>query len=206
MLAPEIFGHAPPDAPERPGRFQQAAGGTLYITEIADVPKGIQTRLVRFLDDGTVLPVGAVRENRLNVRLITATNRDPAELVRQDIVSGELYHRLNVVRLVLPPLRERREDIDFLLRHFLDIYAARFKKHFTGFSAKARSLLTAYDYPGNVRELRNMVEYAAMVCPDGEIDVGCLPAHVAQAAAGPAGEEASAAPAKTAKTRARKGV
>lgn len=206
MLAPEIFGYAPPDAPERPGRFQQAGGGTLYITEIADVPQGIQTRLVRFLDDGTVLPVGALRESKLNVRLITATNRDPAELVRQGIVSGELYHRLNVVHLALPPLRERKEDIDFLIRHFLDIYAARFKKHFIGFSAKARSLLTAYDYPGNVRELRNMVEYAAMVCPDGEIDVNSLPSLVAQTVAGQAGEEEGAAPAKAARTRGKKGV
>ena len=185
MLAPEIFGHAPPDAPERPGRFQQAAGGTLYITEIADVPKGIQTRLVRFLDDGTVLPVGAVRENRLNVRLITATNRDPAELVRQGILSRELFHRLNVVHIVLPPLRERREDIDFLLTHFLTIYAARFKKQFTGFSAEARALLAAYDYPGNVRELKNIVEYAAMVCPDAEIGIQSLPVLVAQGPAAP---------------------
>lgn len=203
MLAPEIFGQALPGAQERPGRFQQAAGGTVYITEIADVPRGIQTRLVRFLDDGSLLPVGALRETRLNVRLITATNRDPAELLRQGLISAELYHRLNVVHLVLPPLRDRKEDIDFLLRHFLDIYAARFKKRFTGFSAGARSLLAAYDYPGNVRELRNMVEYAAMVCPDGEIDVNGLPALVAQTAV-QAGEQDAAVPAGAAKTRAKK--
>lgn len=180
LLAPEIFGQAAPDAPERPGRFQQAAGGTLYIAEIADIPKGMQARLIQFLDTGAVLPVGALRESRPDVRLITATNHDPAALVRQGTLSGELFHRLNVVHLALPPLRERREDIDFLLRHFLEIYGQRFKKRFRGFSAQARSLLAAYDYPGNVRELRNIVEYAAMVCAGEEIDRRSLPAHVAQ--------------------------
>lgn len=180
MLAPEIFGQVFPDMPERPGRFQQAVGGTLYITEIADIPRGIQTKLVSFLDTGAIFPVGAMRETKPNVRLITATNRNPAELVEEGILSEELFHRLNVVHLSLPPLRERGEDIDFLLRHFLDLFAARFKKKFTHFSSEARALLTAYDYPGNVRELKNIVEYAAMVCPGPEIDVDCLPALVVQ--------------------------
>lgn len=182
LLAPEIFGQATPDGPERPGRFQQAAGGTLYITEIADIPKGIQSRLVQFLDTGTILPVGALRESSPNVRLITASNRNVSELVSSGILSAELFHRLNVVHIALPPLRERKEDIDFLLRHFLEIYASRFKKQFSDFSAEARSLLAAYEYPGNVRELKNIVEYAAMVCPGGEIGVQCLPAFVASAA------------------------
>jgi Transcriptional regulator containing PAS, AAA-type ATPase, and DNA-binding domains len=178
LLAPEIFGQAAPEGPERPGRFQQAAGGTLYITEIADVPKGIQSRLMQFLDTGTILPVGALRESSPNVRLITASNRDVNELVSSGVLSGELFHRLNVVHINLPPLRQRKEDIDFLLRHFLEIYAARFKKQFSDFSAEARSLLASYEYPGNVRELKNIVEYAAMVCPGGEIGVQCLPAFV----------------------------
>lgn len=181
LLAPEIFGQASPDAPERPGRFQQASGGTLYIAELADIPKGIQTRLAHFLDTGTVTPVGALRDSALNVRLITATNRDPEELVARGLLSSELFHRLNVVRLHLPTLRERKEDIDFLLKHFLDLFAARFKKEFSGFSPEARALLAAYDYPGNVRELKNIVEYAAMVCPDAVIGAESLPAHLAQA-------------------------
>jgi DNA-binding NtrC family response regulator len=178
-LAVEIFGQAGPDAPERPGRFQQAAGGALYISEVADIPRGIQARLATFLDSGMILPVGALREIPVNVRLITATNRDPEELLRGGALSEELYHRLNVARLALPPLRERKEDIDFLLRHFLAVYAGRFKKDLRGFAAEARSLLAAYDYPGNVRELRNIVEYAAMVCPGQEIGLECLPAHLA---------------------------
>ena len=187
LLAPEIFGHMASDAPERPGRFQQAARGTLYITEIADVPKGIQARLVQFLDTGTILPLGALRESKPDVRLITATNRDPASLVADGVLSAELFHRLNVVHLRLPPLRERLEDIDFLLNYFLELYGARFKKRFTGLAADARSLLAAYSYPGNVRELKNIVEYAAMVCQNEEIGVACLPAHVGLALSGGSG-------------------
>lgn len=186
LLLPEIFGLSAADAPERPGRFQQAAGGTLYITEVADIPKGIQARLAHFLDAGEIMPVGALRPTRPDVRLITATNRKPDELLAKGILSADLYHRLNVARLDLPPLRERREDVDFLLNHFLERFAARFKKNFSGFSPEARALLAAYDYPGNVRELRNIVEYAAMVGGEGFIGAESLPAHLAQQPAPPA--------------------
>lgn len=178
MLVAELFGHTGPDTPEQPGRFQQASGGTLYIAEIADLPKGLQTRLAAYLDTGSILPVGATRETRPNVRLVTATNRDPDHLVRQGLLSRDLFHRLNTVHLILPPLRERKEDIDFLLRHYLELFAARFKKQFTGFSGAARDLLAGYNYPGNVRELKNIVEYAAMICNCAEIDVDSLPAHL----------------------------
>ncbi|MDL2290739.1 sigma 54-interacting transcriptional regulator [Desulfovibrio sp. OttesenSCG-928-F20] len=180
LLLPDIFGQSGPDVPERPGRFQQASGGTLYISEIADIPRGIQSRLVQYLDSGGIVPVGALRETLPDVRLITATNRNPDELLQQGLLSADLYHRLNVVRLNLPPLRERREDIDFLLSHFLDLFGARFKKDFTGFTPQARALLATYDYPGNVRELRNIVEYAAMVGAGGHIGIESLPAHLAQ--------------------------
>lgn len=200
-LASEIFGQVFPDLPGRPGRFQQAAGGTLYITEIADIPRGIQARLVNFLDTGTILPVGAMRETKPNVRLITATNRNPSELVREGTLTEELFHRLNVVHLSLPPLRERGEDIDFLLRHFLDLFAARFKKTFTHFSPEARTLLTAYNYPGNVRELKNIVEYAAMVCPGEEIGVESLPAMLMQPAL--LGEASASGGAKAARKKRR---
>lgn len=185
LLAQEIFGQAHSDSPERPGRFQQASGGTLYITEVADMPKGIQARLVDFLDTGSIVPVGSFREIRLDVRLITATNRNPEELMDRGLLSRELFHRLNVAHLSLPPLRERKEDIDFLLRHFLDTFAARFKKSFNGFTPEACALLAAYDYPGNVRELKNIVEYAAMVCSEAMIGTDSLPAHMTQAS-GPA--------------------
>lgn len=181
LLCAELFGQVSSNAPDKPGRFQQAAGGTLYITEVADIPQGIQTRLASFLDEGAILPVGAVKPVKINIRLITATNRDPAALIESGVLSKELFHRLNVVNLQLPPLRERKDDIDFLLQHFLDIYATRFKKTFTGFSPEARARLAGYDYPGNVRELKNIVEYAAMVCPDATIGIASLPAHIGAA-------------------------
>ena len=192
LLAAEIFGQYSPSGSKLPGRFQQASGGTLYIPEMADVPESIQIRLVQYLDTGGVLPVGALRESRPDVRLISATNRDPEELVNRGLLREELLHRLNVVRISLPPLRERKEDIDFLRQHFLDMYAARFKKQFSGFSAEARALLADYDYPGNVRELKNIVEYAAMVCSEGEIEPGDLPSFVLQQAAARKSGEAPA--------------
>lgn len=182
LLAQEIFGFSPTEGPSRPGRFQQATRGTLYISELADIPPGVQAGLIRYLDAGTILPVGSTREITPDVRLITATNREPAALVHQGIVSEELYHRLNVAHIALPPLRERKEDIEYLLRHFLEMYATRFKKNLTGFSKAARALLSAYEYPGNVRELKNIVEYAAMVCTASEVDITSLPAHFMQMA------------------------
>lgn len=198
LLLAELFGlcSAPgageTSTPDRPGRFQQAAGGTLFISEVADIPKSIQPRLVTFLDEGLITPVGGGREVKLNVRLIAATNHKPEDLVRRGFLSAELFHRLSVVRLHLPPLRERREDIDFLLQHFLDLFSQRFKKSFSGFTPEARTLLASYAYPGNVRELKNIVEYAAMVCAEESIGINSLPAHLALAAdsaSDPAGEE-----------------
>jgi Response regulator containing CheY-like receiver, AAA-type ATPase, and DNA-binding domains len=186
LLAADLFGQVSPERADsgpsdRLGKFQQAAGGTLYIAELADISQAIQARLVHYLDTGTILPVGGVRELAPNVRLITATSRSPEELVKTGILSGELFYRLNVIRLPIPPLRERREDIDFLLRHFLEMFGPRFKKQLNGFTPEAQILLTRHDYPGNVRELRNIVEYAVMVCTGPDIGTGSLPAHFVQA-------------------------
>lgn len=177
LLAAELFGSAVQTLTGKLGRFQQAAGGTLYFTELADIPHDIQSQLIRFLDDGVVMPVGGAREMPLNLRLMAATNRDPAALAEEGSLSPELYYRLNRVHLHLPPLRERAEDIDFLLQHFLAQFTVRFKKRITGFSPRVRSVLAQHSYPGNVRELRNIVEYAVMVCLGETIDLDSLPAH-----------------------------
>ena len=177
LLAAELFGSANQTVTGKLGRFQQAAGGTLYFTELADIPQALQSQLIRFLDDGVIIPSGGAKELPLNVRLMVATNRDPLALVEDGSLSPELYYRLNRVRLHLPPLRERREDIDFLLQHFLTQFTARFKKSISGFSPHVRGILAQHDYPGNVRELRNTVEYAVMVCPEGIIDLDSLPAN-----------------------------
>lgn len=176
LLDVELFGQAGSGegAAPRPGKFQLAQNGTLYLSEIADMPLAQQGRLLRLLDEKAVVPAGGERPMRLNVRVVAATGRDPEALVEAGLLRQDLFHRLNAVRLHLPPVRERGEDVQFLLTHFLGIYATKFRKQVLGFSEEALSLLSAYDYPGNVRELRNMVEYAVMVCP-GEL---VLPDHL----------------------------
>jgi len=185
LLDVELFGQAgsAPDeqggggAP-RPGKFQLAQNGTIYLSEIADMPLAQQGRLLRLLDEKAVVPAGGERPMRLNVRVVAATGHDPEALVQAGLLRKDLFHRLNAVRLVLPPVRERGEDVQFLLTHFLGIYAAKFRKQVLGFSEDALALLSAYDYPGNVRELRNMVEYAVMVCAGDQVLPEHLPPHV----------------------------
>ncbi len=193
LLEADLFGRRGQGAEEgRPGRFQQANNGTLSLSEIADLPLQQQARLVRYLDEKTILPLGADKPVRVNVRLVVSTNADPEALIRAGRLREDLFHRLNVVRLHLPPLRERGEDVSFLLQHFLGIFAARFKKDISGFSPKVLRLLSAYPFPGNVRELKNIVEFAAMVCSGETILPAHLPAHLpgvhaaAETARGPA--------------------
>jgi PAS domain S-box-containing protein len=192
LLDVELFGQAGGEgSAPRPGKFQLAQNGTLYLSEIADMPLAQQGRLLRLLDEKAVVPAGGERPMRLNVRVIAATGRDPEALVKAGLLREDLFHRLNAVRLHLPPVRERGEDVQFLLTHFLGIYASKFRKQVLGFSEQAQSLLSAYDYPGNVRELRNMVEYAVMVCPGDLVLPEHLPSHVRFPAA-PLGEPAPA--------------
>ncbi len=184
LLDVELFGQAGPSdgqgegASPRPGKFQLAQNGTLYLSEIADMPLAQQGRLLRLLDEKAVVPAGGERPMRLNVRVVAATGRDPEALVQAGLLRQDLFHRLNAVRLHLPPVRERGEDVQFLLTHFLGLFAAKFRKQVLGFSEEALRLLSSYDYPGNVRELRNMVEYAVMVCPGETVLPEHLPPHV----------------------------
>lgn len=179
LLDAELFGQVEgPGGVPRPGKFQLAQNGTLYLSEIADMPLAQQGRLLRLLDEKAVVPAGGERPMHLNVRVVAASGRDPEEMVKAGLLREDLFHRLNAVRLHLPPLRERGEDINFLLAHYLKIFAAKFRKQVLGFSSEAEALLTSYDYPGNVRELRNMVEYAVMVCADEVIRPEHLPTHL----------------------------
>jgi PAS domain S-box-containing protein len=191
LLDAELFGQAGNPAPgssdggqPRPGKFQLAQNGTLYLSEIADMPLAQQGRLMRLLDEKVVTPAGGERPMRLNVRVVAATGRDPEALVRAGLMREDLFHRLNAVRLHLPPVRERGEDIQFLLTHYLGLFAAKFRKNVQGYSREALALLSAYDYPGNVRELKNMVEYAVMVCAGEMITPEHLPPHVRERIAG----------------------
>lgn len=201
LLDTELFGRVLEGGGElKPGRFQQAQGGTLYLSEIADLPLNQQSRLVRFLDEGTILPVGASKPVRVNARLMASTAQSPEKLVREGRLREDLFHRISAIRLHLPRLKERGEDMGFLLHHFLGHYAARFKKSITGVSPKALRLLCTHEFPGNVRELKNIVEFAVMVCTGEMIRIEHLPGHL------PMGEVAAPKTAIPARKGGRKGT
>src|SRR5208282_2599044 len=137
------------------GRVEEANGGTIFLDEIADMSQPLQAKLLRFLEDGTFTRVGGTEELRVDVRLIAATNRDIVKAIGDGDFREDLFHRLNVVKFNLPPLRERGEDIVLLGEHFLRIFRVALNKHVTGFAAAARHKLQTHRWPGNVRELRN---------------------------------------------------
>ena len=181
LLESELFGHekgAFTGAMEnKPGRFKLAHNGTLFLTEIGDLPLGLQTKLLTFLDDKTIFPLGSSQGTRVNVRIIAATLRDLEGMVRAGEFRSDLLFRLNVIRLHLPPLRERNGDVRLLLEQFLRSFAGEGKKSIS-FSPEALLLLSQYPYPGNVRELKNIVEYALTFCTTGIIQPGHLPEYL----------------------------
>ncbi len=189
LLESEIFGHrkgAFTGAVEnKPGRFRMAHNGTLFLTEIGDFPLPLQVKLLTFLDDHVVYPLGGTKGFEADVRVVAGTHRDLAGMVREGRFREDLLFRLNVVRIHLPPLRERGEDVRLLLDHFLNTFVERFGKPISGFSADALALLSRYPYPGNVRELRNIVEYAVNVCNEAKIRPRHLPTYLSE----PAGTE-----------------
>lgn len=184
LLESELFGHqkgAFTGATEnKPGRFRLAHNGTLYLTEIGDLPLSLQVKLLTFLDDKVVYPLGSTKGFQVNVRVIAATHRNLEQMVREGRFREDLLFRLNVVRQHLPPLRERGEDVRLLLDHFLFSLARQFKKPIKGFSAKSLRILGSYAYPGNVRELRNIVEYAVNICQEEQIQPRHLPAYLTE--------------------------
>jgi len=182
LLESEIFGHKKGAftgaLEDKPGRFRLAHNGSLYLTEIGDLPFPLQSKLLTFLDDRVVYPLGSTSGFQANVRIITATHRNLEEMVKKGRFREDLFFRLNVVRLHLPSLREREGDVRLLLDHFLNTFATQLNKDIGGFTAKALEVLLSYSYPGNVRELRNIVEYAATICEGGKIDPGHLPTYL----------------------------
>ena len=180
-LLEDLFGSVGQALHGKSGRFQQAGSGTLYISELADIPLAVQQRLIRFLDEGVVTVEGQTTPMRVNARLITGTNKAPESLMAQGTLLPELYYRLNIGHLHLPALHERVEDVAFLLQYFLEKFAARFKKEVQAFFPETKKILAAHNYPGNVREVRNIVEYAVMVCPHHLIGPEYLPAYLLHA-------------------------
>ena len=150
---------------DRPGYFEMANNGTLFLDEIADLPLHTQAKLLRILDTRSLIRVGGTQEISVQERVISALNKDPAHIVETGQFRSDLYYRLNVFSIHLKPLRTRPEDILPLADHFLRAYTARNGRIFEGFSEGAKSSLLDYQYPGNVRELRNIVECSATLCP-----------------------------------------
>ena len=179
LLESELFGHEKGSFTGafamRKGRFEVADGGTLFLDEIGDLPAHLQAKLLRVLQEKEFERVGSNRAITSDVRIITATHRDLEQLMRDGSFREDLYYRLNVVTIILPPLRDRRQDLPALIDHFLRKFTEKNGKTIQGFSREARDALLRYDYPGNVRELENLVERATVLTRDDVIELGELP-------------------------------
>jgi len=158
--------------------FRLAQGGTLFLTEIGDMPLPLQVKLLSVLDDREFFPLGGEKKVQVDVRIIAATHRPLKERVEQGLFREDLYYRLNVLHLHLPPLRERETDIRFLINHFLRIFAERTGSSVKAFSDEALRVLMDYAFPGNIRELRNVVEYCVNMCQSQQIAANDLPKHL----------------------------
>jgi PAS domain S-box-containing protein len=182
LMESELFGYkagAFTDARrDKPGRFQLAEGGTILLDEVGDLPLTLQAKILRVLQERVFEPLGGVEGVAADVRVIAATNRDLERMVGDGGFRQDLYFRLNVVRMTLPPLRERRGDIPLLVDHWFKRRMQVGGKDIEGLSAEAMRLLMAHPFPGNIRELENILEYASILCPGGLIQVEHLPADV----------------------------
>lgn len=181
LLESELFGHEKGAftgaSEQRIGRFEQARGGTLFLDEIGDMPMPMQTKLLRVLSDASFYRVGGKTLVHADVRVIAATNQNLEERVREGLFREDLYHRLNVIRLRLPPLRNRPEDIPALAEHFLTLAAKSLKTEKKHLSQKASERIAVFPFPGNVRQLENLCNYLTVMAPSQVIEVEDLPAE-----------------------------
>jgi two-component system response regulator HydG len=179
LLESELFGHVKGAftgaIQDKAGRFEAAHGGTIFLDEIGDISPAIQAKLLRVLQDREFERVGSNRTLRVDVRILAATNQDLEAAVRNRRFREDLYYRLNVITIPIPPLRERREDIPLLAHHFLRISAAKNNKALEGFTPEALDLLERYPWPGNVRELENAIERAVVLSRGHLIEPKDLP-------------------------------
>lgn len=184
LLESELFGykagaftHA---ARDKPGYFAFAEGGSIFLDEIGETSRAFQVRLLRVLEDKAFQPLGAVKKIKSNVRIITATNRHMAELVENEQFRQDLYYRINVVQIYLPPLRERMEDLPLLIDHFVRRFNRLREKSVEGVDNQVLERLMAHSFPGNIRELQNVIEHAFVLCSSGYITLNHLPAAFAR--------------------------
>jgi len=179
LLESELFGYvkgAFTDArKDKPGRFALAEGGTLFLDEIAELSTALQVKLLRVLQQKEYEPLGATRSSKANVRIIAATNKDLSQLLARGTFREDLYYRLNVVKIDLPPLNRHREDIPLLVDHFIHQFNLKKGKNIGGITEQALGLLMKHEFPGNVRELENMIEHAFVLCHGPQIKAEHLP-------------------------------
>ncbi|CAN5681194.1 sigma-54 dependent transcriptional regulator [soil metagenome] len=185
LLESELFGHkkgAFTDAnADRRGLFEEANGGTLFLDEIGELPLNLQVKLLRVLQEETIRRLGDVRDVKIDVRIVAATHRDLTAEVKAGRFREDLFYRINVLALAIPPLRDRREDISLLVDHFLARNNVRLGTQIRGLSAEARKLLFEYAWPGNVRELENTIERAMVLCDEDMLGVADLPERIRDA-------------------------
>jgi two-component system NtrC family response regulator len=182
LLESELFGHEKGAftgaTQKRIGRFEEADGGSIFLDEIGDLSPGTQVKLLRILQDKEFQRLGSNFSLKTDVRVITATHRNLEETIKKGLFREDLYYRLDVISIALPPLRERREDIPLLIDHFLKKYSQENQKSVSEISKEARTLLLRYPYPGNVRELENLIERAVVLCRGEMITTQDLPFHI----------------------------
>ena len=183
ILESELFGHEAGAftgaASKRIGKFEYANGGTLFLDEVGEMPTETQIKLLRVLEDRRITRLGSNDEKSINVRLVAATNADLKNAMNEGSFRSDLYYRLSVVTIYLPPLRERREDIPLLVDHFLKEFCNRQGREVEGISRAARQALISFDWPGNIRQLRNVIEGMLALDSDGKLDVDDLPMEFA---------------------------
>ena len=198
VIEAELFGHARGSftgaVAARPGAFEMAHGGTLFLDELAEMPIALQPKLLRVLEGGTFRPIGARTEMCVDVRILAATNRDPLQAIADGRLREDLYYRLNVFTLTLPPRRERREDIPLLTRAFVRQFNQKHGTSVTGVSASALDVLSRHTWPGNVRELRNFVERAVILAREGELSRSHFPEGIAREVGDESSETRTPAP------------
>ncbi|MBN2418577.1 MAG: sigma-54-dependent Fis family transcriptional regulator, partial [Deltaproteobacteria bacterium] len=163
---------------DKPGRIALAEGGTLFLDEIGDISPALQIRLLRVIQEKTYEPLGSTKTEKADVRFVAATNKNLEALVREKKFREDLYYRINVVRMELPPLRERKGDIPLLATHFIKRFNDLKGKNIQGLKPEVLPVLMAHQFPGNIRELENILDYATVVCKNGHIGIEHLPDYL----------------------------